>query len=106
VRRHRPLVLDATRRIIFETDDDSNRPETRSPYLIRGSVEELIGAIKRGDLARLTAIPGVENLPTDHSRIEDKFQNSPMQRPSQRCKPMWFPRSKISVIRAGSPKAL
>jgi holliday junction DNA helicase RuvA len=51
-------------------------PKLAMTILSGGSVEELIGAIKRSDLARLTAIPGVGKKTAERIILElrDKFQ--------------------------------
>jgi len=51
-------------------------PKLAVTILSGGSVEELIGAIKRSDLARLTAIPGVGKKTAERIILElrDKFQ--------------------------------
>jgi Holliday junction DNA helicase RuvA len=51
-------------------------PKLAVTILSGGSVEELVGAIKRGDLARLTAIPGVGKKTAERIILElkDKFQ--------------------------------
>jgi len=52
-------------------------PKLAVTILSGGSVEELIGAIKRGDLARLTSIPGVGKKTAERIILElkDKFQD-------------------------------
>lgn len=47
-------------------------PKLAATILSGGSVEDLVGSIKRSDLARLTAIPGVgeEDSRADHSGVE------------------------------------
>ena len=52
-------------------------PKLAVTILSGGSVEELVGAIKRGDLARLTAIPGVGKKTAERIILElkDKFQD-------------------------------
>ena len=52
-------------------------PKLAVTILSGGSVEELVGAIKRGDLARLTAIPGVGRKTAERIVLElrDKFQD-------------------------------
>ena len=52
-------------------------PKLAVTILSGGSVEELVGAIKRGDLARLTAIPGVGKKTGERILLElkDKFQD-------------------------------
>jgi len=47
-------------------------PKLAVTILSGGSVEELIGAIKRGDLARLTAIPGVGKKTAERIILELK----------------------------------
>jgi Holliday junction DNA helicase RuvA len=51
-------------------------PKLAVTILSGGSVEDLIGAIKRGDLARLTAIPGVGKKTAERIILElkDKLQ--------------------------------
>lgn len=51
-------------------------PKLAVTILSGGSVEDLVGAIKRGDLARLTAIPGVGKKTAERIILElkDKFQ--------------------------------
>jgi Holliday junction DNA helicase RuvA len=51
-------------------------PKLAVTILSGGSVEELVGAIKRGDLPRLTAIPGVGKKTAERIILElkDKFQ--------------------------------
>jgi Holliday junction DNA helicase RuvA len=65
-------------RIIFEKlmTISGIGPKLAVTILSGGSVEELIGAIKRGDLARLTAIPGVGKKTAERIILElkDKFQ--------------------------------
>lgn len=65
-------------RIIFEKlmTISGIGPKLAITILSGGSVEELIGAIKRGDLARLTAIPGVGKKTAERIILElkDKFQ--------------------------------
>ena len=52
-------------------------PKLAVTILSGGSVEDLVGAIKRGDLARLTAIPGVGKKTGERIILElrDKFQD-------------------------------
>jgi len=52
-------------------------PKLAVTILSGGSVEELVGAIKRSDLARLTAIPGVGKKTAERIILElkDKFQD-------------------------------
>jgi Holliday junction DNA helicase RuvA len=52
-------------------------PKLAVTILSGGSVEDLIGAIKRGDLARLTAIPGVGKKTAERIILElkDKLQD-------------------------------
>jgi Holliday junction DNA helicase RuvA len=52
-------------------------PKLAVTILSGGSVEDLIGAIKRGDLARLTAIPGVGRKTAERIILElkDKLQD-------------------------------
>jgi Holliday junction DNA helicase RuvA len=52
-------------------------PRLAVTILSGGSVEELAGAIRRGDLARLTAIPGVGKKTAERIILElkDKFQD-------------------------------
>jgi holliday junction DNA helicase RuvA len=65
-------------RIIFEKlmTISGIGPKLAVTILSGGSVEELIGAIKRGDLARLIAIPGVGKKTAERIILElkDKFQ--------------------------------
>jgi holliday junction DNA helicase RuvA len=65
-------------RIIFEKlmNISGIGPKLAVTILSGGSVEELVGAIKRGDLARLTAIPGVGKKTAERMVLElkDKFQ--------------------------------
>jgi holliday junction DNA helicase RuvA len=65
-------------RIIFEKlmTISGIGPKLAVTILSGGSVEELVGAIKRGDLARLTAIPGVGKKTAERIILElkDKFQ--------------------------------
>jgi holliday junction DNA helicase RuvA len=51
-------------------------PKLAVTILSGGSVEDLVGAIKRGDLARLTAIPGVGKKTAERIVLElkDKFK--------------------------------
>ena len=51
-------------------------PKLAVTILSGGSVEDLVGAIKRGDLARLTAIPGVGKKTAERILLElkDKLQ--------------------------------
>src|SRR5262249_27518212 len=51
-------------------------PKLAVAILSGGSVEDLVGAIKRGDLARLTAIPGVGKKTAERIILElrDKLQ--------------------------------
>lgn len=51
-------------------------PKLAVTILSGGSVEDLVGAIKRGDLVRLTAIPGVGKKTAERIILElkDKFQ--------------------------------
>src|SRR5215510_9545224 len=66
-------------RIIFEKlmTISGIGPKLAVTILSGGSVEELIGAIKRGDLARLTAIPGVGRKTGERIILElkDKLQD-------------------------------
>jgi holliday junction DNA helicase RuvA len=52
-------------------------PKLAVTILSGGSVEDLVGAIKRGDLARLTAIPGVGKKTAERIVLElkDRFQD-------------------------------
>ena len=52
-------------------------PKLAVTILSGGSVEDLVGAIKRSDLARLTAIPGVGKKTAERIILElkDKFQD-------------------------------
>ena len=52
-------------------------PKLAVTILSGGSVEDLVGAIKRGDLARLTAIPGVGKKTAERIILElkDKLQD-------------------------------
>src|SRR5262249_20491548 len=52
-------------------------PKLAVTILSGGSVEDLVGAIKRGDLARLTHIPGVGKKTAERMILElkDKFQD-------------------------------
>src|SRR5262249_12053322 len=52
-------------------------PKLAVTILSGGSVEELVGAVKRGDLARLTAIPGVGKKTAEGIMLElkDKLQD-------------------------------
>jgi Holliday junction DNA helicase RuvA len=52
-------------------------PKLAITILSGGSVEDLVGAIKRGDLARLTAIPGVGKKTAERIVLElkDKLQD-------------------------------
>jgi holliday junction DNA helicase RuvA len=52
-------------------------PKLAVTILSGGSVEDLVGAIKRGDLARLTAIPGVGKKTAERIVVElrDKLQD-------------------------------
>jgi holliday junction DNA helicase RuvA len=52
-------------------------PKLAVTILSGGSVEDLVGAIKRGDLPRLTAIPGVGKKTAERIILElkDKFQD-------------------------------
>src|SRR5437764_7642547 len=52
-------------------------PKLAMTILSGGSVEELVGAIKRSDLGRLTAIPGVGRKTAERIILElkDKFQD-------------------------------
>jgi Holliday junction DNA helicase RuvA len=65
-------------RIIFEKlmTISGIGPKLAVTILSGGSVEELVGAIRRGDLARLTAIPGVGKKTAERIILElkDKFQ--------------------------------
>ena len=65
-------------RVIFEKlmSISGIGPKLAVTILSGGSVEELIGAIKRSDLARLTAIPGVGKKTAERIILElrDKFQ--------------------------------
>ena len=65
-------------RIIFEKlmTISGIGPKLAVTILSGGSVEELVGAIKRGDLPRLTAIPGVGKKTAERIILElkDKFQ--------------------------------
>jgi holliday junction DNA helicase RuvA len=65
-------------RIIFEKlmTISGIGPKLAVTILSGGSVEELVGAIKRGDLARLTTIPGVGKKTAERIILElkDKFQ--------------------------------
>ena len=65
-------------RIIFEKlmTISGIGPKLAVTILSGGSVEELVGAIKRGDLPRLTAIPGVGKKTGERIILElkDKFQ--------------------------------
>ena len=51
-------------------------PKLAVTILSGGSVDDLVGAVKRGDLARLTAIPGVGKKTAERIILElkDKFQ--------------------------------
>jgi holliday junction DNA helicase RuvA len=66
-------------RIIFEKlmTISGIGPKLAVTILSGGSVEDLVGAIKRGDLARLTAIPGVGKKTAERIILElkDKFQD-------------------------------
>ena len=66
-------------RIIFEKlmTISGIGPKLAVTILSGGSVEELVGAIKRGDLPRLTAIPGVGKKTAERIILElkDKFQD-------------------------------
>jgi Holliday junction DNA helicase RuvA len=66
-------------RIIFERlmTISGIGPKLAVTILSGGSVEELVGAIKRSDLARLTAIPGVGKKTAERIILElkDKFQD-------------------------------
>src|SRR5436190_8927331 len=61
-------------RIIFEKlmTISGIGPKLAVTILSGGSVEELVGAIKRGDLARLTAIPGVGKKTAERIVVELK----------------------------------
>jgi holliday junction DNA helicase RuvA len=65
-------------RIIFEKlmTISGIGPKLAVTILSGGSVEDLVGAIKRGDLPRLTAIPGVGKKTAERIILElkDKFQ--------------------------------
>jgi Holliday junction DNA helicase RuvA len=58
-------------------------PKLAVTILSGGSVEDLVGAIKRSDLARLTAIPGVGKKTAERIILElrDKFQEFPEAQP-------------------------
>jgi Holliday junction DNA helicase RuvA len=66
-------------RIIFEKlmTISGIGPKLAVTILSGGSVEDLVGAIKRGDLPRLTAIPGVGKKTAERIILElkDKFQD-------------------------------
>ena len=78
-------------------------PKLAVTILSGGSVEDLVTAIKRGDLPRLTAIPGVGKKTAERIVLELKdklqeFAEAPQtNRPSKR---MCFPRWRISAITA------
>jgi len=74
------------------------------------SVEELVPAIRTGDLSRLTKIPGVGRKTAERMVVELKTSLKPSLLPkknsprrSRSWKQMWSPRSPISVTMAGPP---